>query len=446
MSQHLLERSLPHNIEAEKAILGAILVNNDQLDDATVFVRPDDFYHDGHRLIMRALVAVIGDGRIADLITVQETLSQAAQLEPAGGIAYIASLTDGMPYLTNVREYARMVQEKALMRSMIHSANAMMAACFDGGESPAVVLDRAEQSMLVLAQRRSRNGLIPLQDLTESTTALLRRLSENREMITGVATGFTILDHMTSGFQPGDLVIIAARPAIGKSTIALNIGAHCAIRLHKPVAMFSLEMSKESLFMRLLCSESHVDAHKLRTGYVNHQEMAQLLETMRSIAPSPFYIDDNSLQTVMEIRNAARTLHRQQPLGLIIVDYLQLISGAGGGKENRTQEVSAISRGLKSLARELGVPVIALSQLSRAPEQRGKDHRPMLSDLRESGGIEADADTVILLFREEVYEANEENAGLAELIVAKQRNGPIGVVKVAFIKEQQKFENLLDGY
>lgn len=445
MSQRLLERSLPHNIEAEKAILGAILVNNDQLDDATVFVRPDDFYHDGHRLIMRALVAVIGDGRIADLITVQETLSQAAQLEAAGGIAYIASLTDGMPYLTNVREYARMVQEKALMRAMISSANAMMVACFDGGESPAVVLDRAEQSMLVLAQRRSRNGLIPLQDLTESTTALLRRLSENREMITGVATGFTILDHMTSGFQPGDLVIIAARPAIGKSTIALNIGAHCAIRLHKPVAMFSLEMSKESLFMRLLCSESHVDAHKLRTGYVNHQEMEQLLVTMRDIAPSPFYIDDSSLQTVMEIRTAARTLHRQRPLGLIIVDYLQLISG-GGKIENRTQEVSAISRALKALARELAVPVIALSQLSRSVETRSGDHRPILSDLRDSGSIEQDADTVIFIHRAEVYEPNEENAGLAELIVAKQRNGPIGLVKLAYIKHNQKFENLLDGY
>jgi replicative DNA helicase len=308
-----------------------------------------------------------------------------------------------------------------------------------------VILDKAEQALFSLSERRTKVGFVSVRDMEEDQTRLLTKLYEDKEMITGVPTGFTDLDRMTSGFQPGDLVILAARPSMGKTALALNVAQHVALKRQLPVGIFSLEMSKQQLLMRFLCAESLVDAHKVRTGYIAKDDFRQLIDALGTVTRAPLFIDDSSSLTIMEMRAKARRLKAEHGLSLLIVDYLQLMS-AYGRVENRVQEISGISRGLKALAKELEVPVIALSQLSRAPEQRQGDHRPQLSDLRESGSIEQDADVVLFIYREEVYKQDEDNAGKADLIISKQRNGPIGTVKLAFLKQYTKFENLLEGY
>ncbi len=444
MARETLERPLPHNVDAEKSVLGAILVNNENYYTVVESLKQDDFYLEAHRITFRKMSEIVDESKAVDLITLQDRLDRDSLLNSAGGIAYLASLMDGIPHLVNIEHYVQIIREKSLFRQMIHSTNRIMVECFDQSESAEEVLDRAEQALFELSEKRIQSGLVSVKDLESEAHRMLERLYTEREMITGVATGFNDFDRMTSGLQPADLVIIAARPSMGKTALSLNIAQHVALRKGEPVGIFSLEMSKSQLLMRVLCAEAMVDAHRVRTGYLSKDDFGKLIDSLGQIANSPIFIDDSSSLTIMQMRAKARRLKAEHGLGLVIVDYLQLMSGFGRS-ENRTQEISGISRGLKALAKELDVPVVALSQLSRAPEQRtGSDHRPQLSDLRESGSIEQDADVVAFIYREEVYKPNDENAGLAELIIAKQRNGPTGTIKLAFQKQYTRFQTLLD--
>jgi replicative DNA helicase len=444
MSRPTLERALPHNIDAERSLLGAVLVNNENYYRVIELLRPEDLYLDSHRTILKHMVVLVERARAIDLITLQEELLRSSQLESVGGIGYLASLLDGIPHLINIEHYIEIIREKALLRQMVNATNKIMAECFDQSAPAEEILDRAEKALFDLAEKRMKAGFVSVAEMEASTTRLLEKLYNDREMITGVASGYVDLDRMTSGLQRSDLVILAARPSMGKTAFCLNIAQHVAVKNGGKVGIFSLEMSKEQLVMRLLCAESMVDAHKVRTGYIARDDFAKLIDALGAITHAPIFIDDSSSLTVMEMRAKCRRLKAEHGLDLIIVDYLQLMSGYGK-VENRVQEISGISRGLKALAKELEVPVIALSQLSRAPEQRQGDHRPQLSDLRESGSIEQDADVVMFIFREEVYKPDDENMGKAELIIAKQRNGPTGIVKLAFLKQYTKFENLFEG-
>jgi replicative DNA helicase len=445
MSRQVLERSLPSSVDAERSLLGSILVNNENYYRIVEFLRPEDFYLDSHRVIFRNMTGLMENSRAIDLITLQDELLRNASLESAGGIGYLSGLLEGIPYLTNIEHYIDIVRDKSLLRQMINSASKVISECFDQAEPADAILDQAEQTLFNLSEHRTKSGFVSVAEMEEDTQKLLTKLYEDKEMITGVSTGFTDLDRMTSGFQPGDLVILAARPSMGKTALALNVAQHVALKKGLPVGIFSLEMSKQQLLMRFLCAESLVDAHKVRTGYIGKDDFRQLIDALATVTRAPLYIDDSSSLTIMEMRAKARRLKAEHGLSLLIVDYLQLMSGYGR-VENRVQEISGISRGLKALAKELEVPVIALSQLSRAPEQRQGDHRPQLSDLRESGSIEQDADVVLFIYREEVYKRDEENEGKADLIISKQRNGPIGNVKLAFLKQYTKFETLLEAY
>ena len=445
MSRQVLERALPSNIDAERSLLGSILVNNENYYRIVEFLRPEDFYLDSHRLIFRNMIALMENSRAIDLITLQDELLRSASLESSGGIGYLSGLLDGIPHLVNIEHYIQIVRDKALLRQMISSASRMISECFDQAEPADIILDQAEQALFNLSENRTKSGFVSIRDMEEDAQKLLTKLYEDKEMITGVSTGFTDLDRMTSGFQPGDLVILAARPSMGKTALVLNVAEHVALKRSLPVGIFSLEMSKQQLLMRFLCAESMVDAHKVRTGYIGKDDFRQLIDALALVTRAPLFIDDSSSLTIMEMRAKARRLKAEHGLSLLIVDYLQLMSGYGR-VENRVQEISGISRGLKGLAKELEIPIIALSQLSRAPEQRQGDHRPQLSDLRESGSIEQDADVVMFIYREEVYKRDEDNEGKADLIISKQRNGPIGTVKLAFLKQYTKFENLLEAY
>jgi len=445
MSRQVLERSLPSSVDAERSLLGSILVNNENYYRVVEFLRPEDFYLDSHRVIFRNMTTLMENSRAIDLITLQDELLRAASLESTGGIGYLSGLLDGIPHLVNIDHYIEIVRDKALLRQMINTASKTIAECFDQAEPADAILDQAEQALFNLSEHRTKSGFVAVRDMHEEAQRLLTKLYEDKEMITGVPTGFTDLDRMTSGFQNGDLVILAARPSMGKTALALNVAEYVALKRSLPVGIFSLEMSKQQLLMRFLCAESLVDAHKVRTGYIGKDDFRQLIDALGSITRAPLFIDDSSSLTIMEMRAKARRLKAEHGLSLLIVDYLQLMSGYGR-VENRVQEISGISRGLKALAKELEVPIIALSQLSRAPEQRQGDHRPQLSDLRESGSIEQDADVVLFIYREEVYKKDEETEGKADLIISKQRNGPIGTVKLAFLKQYTKFENLLEGY
>lgn len=437
-----LERTLPYNVDAERAILGAILVNNEHYYKVIEHLKVEDFYAHGHRLLFKAIADMLEKSGAVDLVTIQEELFKRNQLEGSGGIAYIAGLLSGMPYSVNLEHYVEIVREKSLSRQLINSANRIMAECFDQSAPAEEILDRAEQAIFDLSEKRIRSGFVSVREMELDQTKLLEKLYTDREMITGVATGFRDLDRLTSGLQPSDLVILAARPSMGKTALCLNVAQHVALAKKQTVGLFSLEMSKQQLLMRMLAAEARVDAHKIRTGYLGKDDFRKLIGTLGLVSDAPIFIDDSSTLSVMEMRAKCRRLKAEKGLGLVIVDYLQLMHG--NTRENRNQEVSGISRGLKAMAKELNVPVIALSQLNRASETRQGDHKPQLSDLRDSGSIEQDADLVMFIYREEVYKPSEENAGLAELIIAKQRNGPTGIIKLAFLREFTRFETLLD--
>lgn len=439
-----LDRSLPASVEAERAILGAILLDNAAFPQAAEFLQAEDFSLDSHRRIYLRMEELSNSGRAIDFVTLTEQLGQHKEIESVGGVAYVTSLTDGLPRVKNIDQYVRIVRDKALLRGLIHAATAAIQKAYDQDAPAEEIVDAAEADLFSVAQKRIGQGFMGVADIVRSSFGSIDKLYERGQRITGLETHFEDLDSMTSGLQKSDLIIIAARPSMGKTAFAINIAENSAVRDKKVVGIFSLEMSRESLILRMLCSQSMVDSHKLRTGFIGREEREKLVHGLASLLDSPIFIDDTPGISISEMQ-------AQKGLDLIIVDYLQLCAaapaGSGGRRyENRTQEVSAISRGLKALAKEMHCPVIALSQLSRAPESRTGNNRPQLADLRESGAIEQDADVVAFIFREEVYKHDDPDLeGKAELIIAKQRNGPTGTVHLAFIKRSTRFENLASG-
>jgi replicative DNA helicase len=436
-----LEKNAPHNMEAERSVLGAILVESAAINTAQEILKDQDFYREPHRKIFKVMSDLSERATAIDLVTVKEELSRSGDLEAVGGPAYIASLVDGVSRSVNVEYYARIVKEKAILRSLIEAGGQILTTAYEASQPTEEILDQSERLIFRIAQDQLRAGFVSMKVIADQSLKTIERLAQHRELVTGLPTGFASLNEYTSGLQPSDLVVVAARPAMGKTSFALNIAQHAAMKENRKVGIFSLEMSREQLFLRLLTGLARVDAHRLRTGRLAKEEWTRLTLALGELASAPIHIDDTPGTTVLEMRAKSRRLKLEQGLDLLIVDYLQLMRGRGRF-ENRNQEISDISRSLKELAKELHLPVIAISQLSRAPEQRGGDRRPQLSDLRESGAIEQDADVVLFIFREEVYKATEENHGRAQIIIAKQRNGPIGTLDMAFIREYTRFEEL----
>ena len=432
-------------MEAERAILGAILLDNSAYNEAAEHLRAEDFSLDSHRRIYARMVALMDSSRPIDLITLVEELDNAKELQAVGDVGYVSSLLDGVPDRPSIEHYIRIVRDKALLRGLIHAANAAIARAADQADPADEILNDAEAAIFQLSEKRIGRGFVDVQGIIKDTYGSVDAFLQRGQRITGLETHYEKLDEMTSGLQKSDLIIIAARPSMGKTAFALNIAENAAIKDDKVVAVFSLEMSKEALLQRLVCSTAGVDSHRFRTGTLFKEDMPKVNHALEQLAKAPIFIDDTPGISLSEMRaKARRLLQAKGRLDLVIVDYLQLMSGGSRRFENRTQEVSALSRGLKALAKELEVPVVALSQLSRAPESRGsKDHRPQLADLRESGSIEQDADVVAFIFREEMYKPDEpELDGIAEIIIRKQRNGPTGTVKMVFRKQATRFDTL----
>ncbi|HXD18040.1 MAG TPA: replicative DNA helicase [Vicinamibacterales bacterium] len=439
------ERTLPHNLEAERSVLGAILVHNDAFNTAAQVIDGRDFYRDAHRRIFDRMVTLSERGAAIDFITLKEELSRGGELDHVGGPAYIASLVDGVPRATNVEYYAKIVKEKATLRSLIYAANKIVANAYEAEQESDLILDEAESLIFAVADDRLKAGFVAMRTLVNESFPKIEQLFEHKRLVTGVPTGFVDLDEMTRGFQGGDLIIIAARPSMGKTSLVLNMAQHVAVQPQMVVGFYSLEMSKESLFIRLLTSEAQIDSHRLMSGHIGERDYGRISQALERLSSMGLFIDDTANIGVLEMRAKSRRLQSEHGLSLIVVDYIQLMS-ARGRYENRTLELASISRSLKGLAKELNVPIVVLSQLSRAPESRS-DHRPQLSDLRESGALEQDADVVILIYRDDAYnrDPNNPDAGTAELILAKQRNGPTGIVRLAFLREQTRFANLAPG-
>jgi replicative DNA helicase len=439
------ERSLPHNLEAERSVLGAILVHNDAFNLAAQIIDSRDFYRDAHRRIFDRMVALSERHDAIDFVTLKEELARAGELDEVGGPAYVAALADGVPRATNVEYYARIVKEKSTLRNLIDAANRILSNAYEAEQESDLILDEAESAIFAVADDRLKAGFVAMRDLVKDSFPKIEQLFEQKRLITGVPTGFLDVDEMTRGLQAGDLVIIAARPSMGKTSLVLNIAQHVASLGDRVVGFFSLEMSKESLFLRLLTSEAQIDGHRLMSGAIGGNDYHRISHALEKLNAMKLYIDDTANIGVLEMRAKSRRLQAEHGLHLLVIDYIQLMS-ARGRFENRTLELASISRSLKGLAKELNVPIVVLSQPSRAPESRS-DHRPQLSDLRESGALEQDADVVVLIYRDDVYnrDPNSPDAGTAELILAKQRNGPTGVVRLAFLREQTRFANLAAG-
>ena len=441
------ERTLPHNLEAERSVLGAILLHNDAFNLAAEVIDAEDFFRDAHRRIFDTMVKLAERGDAIDLVTLKEELGRAGELEEIGGPAYITALVDGVPRSTNVEHYARIIKEKSTLRRLIFSANKILSTAYEGGDEADVILDNAERAIFEIADDKVRDGFVSLRSLAQTSLETIEKLHGNKELVTGVPTGFTDLDEMTSGLQPSDLIIIAARPSMGKTSLVLNIAQHVGTKTDMTVGVFSLEMSKEQLFMRMLTGEARIDAHRLRGGFLGERDWGRLAQAIGTLSEAKIFIDDTPSIGVLEMRAKCRRLKSEHGLHLVIVDYIQLMQGRGRF-ENRTLELGSISRSMKGLAKELSVPIVVLSQLSRAPESRS-DHRPQLSDLRESGALEQDADVVAFIYREDLYadksQPPTDAQGVAEIIIGKQRNGPTGIVKLAFIREFTRFENLAMG-
>jgi replicative DNA helicase len=429
----------PQSLEAERSVLAAMMLDFESIGRALELIEPPAFYRVAHQKIFESVIALYNRNERADLITVAEELRKRGDLEAIGGQPALAQVLEYATTSANLEEHARIVNAKWLLRSLIKSAGEIQQECFAASDEPGSILDRAEQRIFAITDRRVRQGLVSLKELLKPAFEQIQSLYERKTLVTGVASGYDDLDRMTSGFQNGDLVIIAGRPSMGKTSLAINIAENASIHHKTPVAVFSLEMSKEQLVLRMLGSQSEVPLHKIRNGYLGQEDWPRLTTGAGLLTQAPIMIDDSASMTVFEIRAKCRRLMSEGKLGLVVVDYLQLIRGSGR-VENRVQEVSQITRGLKALAKELNVPIIALSQLSRAPEQRGTDRRPMLSDLRESGSVEQDSDVVVFVYREEYYKPDDpELKGKATLIIAKQRNGPTGDITLTFLRECTKF-------
>jgi replicative DNA helicase len=434
-----LERPMPSNLDAERSILGAILLDNNALNTAIEALKPDDFFIPQHRSIFNQMIALGEAQHAIDLVTLTEELHRRGELESSGGAPYLASLVDGLPRVSNVEHYARIVKEKALLRNLIHATHNIQQRAFDGEDGADTILDSAESSIFALAEDRVKAGLLSIKDIVRDNFERLEKIFREGKSVTGISTGYGELDKLLSGLQPSELIILAGRPSQGKTALALNMAENIAIRGGLPVAVFSLEMSKESLLQRLVASVAQVDAHKFRTGHLSREDWRRMTEGLGTISSSPLWIDDAGSISVLEIGAKARRLKRDKGLSLLIVDYLQLIT-ARGRFNSRQEEVASISRGLKGLAKELQIPVLVLSQLTRAPER--EERGPQLSDLRESGAIEQDADVVMFIYRPNFYNVNAtpEEREMADIIIAKQRNGPTDKVKFVFRSRLTRFE------
>ncbi len=435
-----LRKVPPQNLEAESSVLGGILLDNEAINLVLELLQPEDFYRESHRKIFRAMIDITDRGEPVDLITLSEFLKGRNDLEAVGGAAYLASLADFVPTAANISHYARIVREKAILRSLISTATEIATRGYEEQGSVDEFLDSAEKVIFDISEKKIKASFVAVGDMITDTLKTIDKLYQRKEMITGVSTGYEDLDKLTAGLQPSDLIIVAGRPGMGKTAFALNLATNAALA-GTGAAIFSLEMAKEQLVLRMLCSEARVNSSKVRSGYLGERDFPQLAKAAARLHEAPIYIDDTPAISVLELRAKARRLvrDRSKKVGLIVVDYLQLMRGMGTAS-NREQEISEISRSLKALAKELRIPVIALSQLNRRVEDRG-DRRPQMSDLRESGAIEQDADVILFIYREEVYNKNSDDKGKAEVIVAKQRNGPTDTVTLTFIGEYTRFEN-----
>jgi replicative DNA helicase len=432
----------PQNLEAEQSILGSILLENSAINNVLEVISKDDFYSEAHRKIFNLMVELSEKNEPVDIITLSNALKDRKMLDSIGGTAYLASLVDNVPSAANVTNYAKIAKEKAILRGLIASATEIINNCYETGTDVDQVLDQAENSIFKIAENKVRPSFYPIREIVKDSFRSIEDLYARKELITGVPTGFEKIDDLTSGLQQSDLIIIAGRPSMGKTAFALNIAQYAALEGHTPVAVFSLEMSKEQLVFRLLASEAKVDSQRLRKGFLGETDWPKLTTAAGRLSEAPLFIDDTPAITVLEMKAKSRRLKADAGLGLIVVDYIQLMRG-GNYRDSREQEISEISRSLKALAKELKVPVIALSQLNRKVEDR-TNRRPQMADLRESGAIEQDADVIAFIYRDEVYNKSEDNPekGTAEIIIGKQRNGPTGTVKLAFLEKFTSFENL----
>ncbi len=440
MEEALLKRVLPHSIEAEQSVIGAMIMDKEAIVVASEIVTGEDFYSRQHQALFEAMEELHDEGKPVDLVTLQDRLREKDVPPETASLEYIRDLITAVPTSANIKYYANIVAEKAVLRRLIKLNEEIANTCYVGKESLETILEDTEKRVFQLVQKRNTGEFVPIRQIVMNAMDQIEKAARNKGSVTGIATGFIDLDYRTAGMQPSDLVLIAARPSMGKTAFVLNIAQHVAFKLNATVAIFSLEMSKEQLVNRLFSLESKVDAQKLRTGNLSDNDWERLIETAGVIGKSNLIIDDTPGISISEMRSKCRKYKLEHDLKMIIIDYLQLMSGSGRS-DSRQQEISDISRSLKALARELGVPVLALSQLSRAVEQR-PDHRPMLSDLRESGAIEQDADVVMFIYRDDYYNKDTEKKGIAEIIVAKQRNGPIGTIELVWLPEYTKFANM----
>ncbi|MBR6627153.1 MAG: replicative DNA helicase [Lachnospiraceae bacterium] len=440
MEENVLKRVLPHSIEAEQSVIGSMIMDRDAITAAYELISGEDFYNKQYAVLFDTMVELNNEGQPVDLVTLQNRLKEKAVPPEISSLEYIGDLIRAVPTSANIKYYANIVAEKSTLRKMIRLNEDIANTCYTGKENLEFILEDTEKRVFQLCQRRNTEEFTPIRTVVMNALNKIEAAAKMKGAVTGIPTGFVDLDYRTAGMQPSDLVLIAARPSMGKTAFVLNIAEHVAFKQNLPVAIFSLEMSKEQLINRMFSLESNVDAQKLRTGSLNDQEWERLLESAGVIGRSKLIIDDTPGISISELRSKCRKYKLEQGLSMIIIDYLQLMTGSGRS-DSRQQEISDISRSLKAVARELSVPVLALSQLSRAVEQR-PDHRPMLSDLRESGAIEQDADVVMFIYRDDYYDKDSEKKGISEIIIAKQRNGPIGTVELAWLPEYTKFANL----
>ena len=441
MEEALIKRILPHSIEAEQSVVGSMLMGREAIMAASEMLTTDDFYQHQYGVIFDAMVELFNEGKPVDLVTLQDRLKEKDLPPEITSMEFVRDLLNAVPTSANVRHYATIVSEKAVLRRLIKLSEEIENECYLNKEPVEVILEETEKRMFKLLQQRNSGDYVPIRQVVMNTLENIERASKTKGNVTGLATGFTDLDYKTSGFQPSDFILVAARPSMGKTAFVLNIAQYMAFKKDKAVAIFSLEMSREQLMNRLFSMESKVDSQSLRTGNLKDEEWSKLIESAGIIGESNLIIDDTPGISIAEMRSKCRKYKLEHGLDIIIIDYLQLMTGSGRGSDSRQQEISDISRSLKALARELNVPVVALSQLSRAVEQR-TDHRPMLSDLRESGAIEQDADVVMIIYRDDYYNKDSEDKGIAEIIIAKQRNGPIGTVNLVWLPDYTKFANI----
>ena len=435
-----LEKMPPQNLEAEMAVLGSMLIEEHAIADAIELLDVNSFYNDSNRKVFECILKLYSENKAADIVTLIEELKRTQDLDRVGGVSYVTGLTTTVPTAANIKHYAHIVKEKAILRNLISAATNIISESYDSHGDVERILDKAERTIFEISTKKVDSNFAPIKEVIKDSIETIDTLYQKKAHVTGIATGFSDFDSLTAGLHRSDLIVFAGRPSMGKSAFITSIAEHVGLIEKVPLVIFSLEMSKEQLVQRMLCSHARVNAHNVRTGFLSQGDWPRLTNAAGKLSEAPIFIDDTAGLSVMELRAKSRRLKSQHNIQLIIVDYLQLMQGLPGS-ENRQQEISEISRSLKALARELNVPLIAVSQLSRAVESR-QDHRPQLSDLRESGAIEQDADLVGLLLREEYYNPTEENRGITEIIIGKQRNGPVGSLKLTFIKEYARFENL----